>query len=416
MASPSVMPRKLWEHPNPDATNMAQFIREVNKRRGLKLKTFQDLHQFSINQRTDFWADLFELHPLIHTGKYTQVVDPNARMDSVPSWFSGVKLNFAENILYTADPKDPSVRTVTGKESDKIALTEVREGCTEIKHYSWKELRAKVGLLAQAMKAHGVGKGDRVALVASNSTDTLTVFLAVTTLGGIFSSSSTDMGSQGVLQRLTQIEPKWIFVDDWAVYNGKTIDLKPKMKEIVDGMLKSKAKGFQGLVSMPRFQDRPADVGDVPKTMSLAAYLAKAGGNSELPFEKVDFKDPFLIVYSSGTTGVPKCIVHGCGPVLISSMKEGKLHLDSGPSMVNLQYTTTGWIMYLMSTMALQHGARSILYDGSPFLPDLTTFVRLVGEQKVTDLGISPRYLQTLASATPPVIPKQVTDLSNLRR
>ena len=360
------------------------------------------------------------------------MVDPAARMDSIPSWFSGVQLNFAENILYTADPKNPSVRTLTGKESDKVALTEVREGCTEIKHYTWKELRAKVGILAQAMKAHGVCKGDRVAVVASNSTDTLTVFLAVTTLGGIFSSSSTDMGSQGVLQRLTQIEPKWIFVDDWAVYNGKTIDLKPKMKEIVEGMLKSKAKGFKGVVSMPRFQERPADVGDVPKTMSLAQYLAKAGGNSELPFEKVEFKDPFLIVYSSGkfhacyclaasddfigTTGVPKCIVHGCGPVLISSMKEGKLHLDTSPTTVNLQYTTTGWIMYLMSTMALQHGARSILYDGSPFIPDLTTFVRLVGEQKVTDLGISPRYLQTLASASPPVIPKQVTDLSSLRR
>jgi acetoacetyl-CoA synthetase len=353
-------------------------------------------------------------------------------MDAIPSWFSGVQLNFAENILYTADPSNPSTRTLLGKESDKIALTEVREGCTEIKHYTWKQLRAKVGMLAQAMKAHGVSKGDRVAVVASNSTDTLSVFLAVTTLGGIFSSSSTDMGSQGVLQRLTQIEPKWIFVDDWAVYNGKTLDLKPKMREIVEGMLESKAKGFQGVVSMPRFQTRPADVGDVPKTMSLAQYLAKAGGNSELPFEKVDFKDPFLIVYSSGkfyawycltisdrnigTTGVPKCIVHGCGPVLISSMKEGKLHLDSGPTTVNLQYTTTGWIMYLMSTMALQHGARSILYDGSPFIPDLTTFVRLVGEQKVTDLGISPRYLQTLASASPPVIPKQITDLSSLRR
>lgn len=123
-----------------------------------------------------------------------------------------------------------------------------------------------------------------------------------------------------------------------------------------------------------------------------------------------------ILTETIGTTGVPKCIVHGCGPVLISSMKEGKLHLDSGPSMVNLQYTTTGWIMYLMSTMALQHGARSVLYDGSPFIPDLTTFVRMVGEQKVTDLGISPRYLQTLASASPPVIPKQVTDLSNLRR
>jgi acetoacetyl-CoA synthetase len=164
-----------------------------------------------------------------------------------------------------------------------------------------------VGLLAQAMKAHGVSKGDRVAVVASNSTDTLTVFLAVTTLGGIFSSSSTDMGSQGVLQRLTQIEPKWIFVDDWAVYNGKTLDLKPKMKEIVEGMVKSNAKGFQGVVSMPRFQARPADVGDVPKTMSLAQYLAKAGGNSELPFEKMDFMDPFLIVYSSGMLSTCHC-------------------------------------------------------------------------------------------------------------
>ncbi|THZ80082.1 acetoacetate-CoA ligase [Aureobasidium pullulans] len=416
MASPSIMPRKLWEHPNPDATNMAQFIRDVNKKRGLNMKTFQDLHKFSIDQRTDFWSDLFQLHPLIHTGSYTHVVDPNARMDSVPSWFSGVKLNFAENILYTADSRNPSIRTLAGKESEKVALTEVREGCTEIKHYTWKQLRSKVGLLAQAMKAHGVAKGDRVAVVASNSTDTLTVFLAVTTLGGIFSSSSTDMGSQGVLQRLTQIEPKWIFVDDWAVYNGKTIDLKPKMQEIVEGMRKSKAKGFQGVVSMPRFQEKPADVGDVAQTMSLAAFLSRAGGNSGLPFEKVDFKDPFLIVYSSGTTGVPKCIVHGCGPVLISSKKEGVLHVDSGPTTVNLQYTTTGWIMYLMSTMALQHGARSVLYDGSPFLPDLKAFIRLVGEQKVTDLGISPRYLQTLASASPPVIPKEVTDLSNLRR
>jgi acetoacetyl-CoA synthetase len=362
-------------------------------------------------------------------------------MDSIPKWFSGVKLNFAENILYTADASDASIRSTVGKESEKVALTEVREGCTEIKHYTWRQLRAKVGLLAQAMKAHGVRKGDRVAVVSSNSTDTLAVFLAVTTLGGIFSSSSTDMGSKGVLDRLTQIEPKWIFVDDWAVYNGKTIDLRPKMQEIVVGMKASKAKNFQGLVSMPRWQERPANVSHVAHTVTLAAYLAKAGGNSELAFEKVDFMDPFLIVYSSGecfliflifacripfvecyltdvigTTGAPKCIAHGCGPVLISGQKEGKLHLDSGPTTVSLVYSSVGWIMYLVGVMALRHGARAILYDGSPFQPDLTTFVRLVGEQKVTDLGISPRYLQTLASASPPVIPKNVTDLSQLRR
>lgn len=266
-------------------------------------------------------------------------------MDSVPSWFEGVKLNFAENILYTADPKDPSIRSITGKESYKVALTEVREGCTEIKHCTWMELRARVGLLAQAMKAHGVVKGDRVAVVASNSIDTLVVFLAVTTLGGIFSSSSTDMGSKGVLDRLTQIEPAWIFVDDWAVYNGKTIDLRPKMQEIVTGMRAAKAKGFRGLVSMPRFQDAPADVSALSETVALRSYLARAGGNAELPFEPVDFSDPFLIVYSSGTTGTPKCIVHGCGPVLISGQKEGKLHRDTGPTTVNLQYTTVSLVV-----------------------------------------------------------------------
>lgn len=337
-------------------------------------------------------------------------------MDKIPQWFQGTQLNFAENILYTTDPSNHKIRSTIGKESNKVALTEVREGCTEIRHYTWRQLRARVGLLAQALKAHGVVKGDRVAVVASNSTDTLTVFLAITTLGGIFSSSSTDMGSKGVLDRLTQIEPRWIFVDDWAVYNGKTIDIRPKMQEIVDGMTAAKAKGFEGVVSMPRFPDSPADVSSVRGAQSLASFLSRAGGNSDLPFEKVEFSAPFLIVYSSGTTGHPKCIVHGVGPVLISGQKEGKLHRDTGPSTVNLQYTTTGWIMYLMSAMALQHGARSILYDGSPFLPDLKAFVRLVGEQKVTDLGISPRYLQTLASASPPVIPKNIADLSHLRR
>ncbi|GAB7347025.1 hypothetical protein MBLNU459_g3171t1 [Dothideomycetes sp. NU459] len=402
MASPSVMPRKLWEHPDPRDTYMHRFIRDVN-----------NLYTWSVAQRLDFWTDLFELHPLLHSGEYKQVVEPK-RMDSRPKWFSGVKLNFAENILFSADPTDPSRRVQTGKEDAKVACTEVREGCTELRDITWAELRERVGLLAQAMKAHGVTKGDRVAVVASNSIDTLVVFFAVTTLGGLFSSSSTDMGTKGILDRLTQIKPKWVFADDWAVYNGKTVDLREKMGQIVTGM--ESVHEFQGLVSMPRWQDRPADVARVPRTMTLARYLEQARGSSELPFERVDFSDPFLIVYSSGTTGIPKCIVHSVGGVLINGKKEGKLHRDFGPEAVNLQYTTTGWIMYLQSVMALQHGAKSILYDGSPFVPDLKSFVRLVGEQKVTDLGISPRYLQTLASASPPVIPREVTDLSHLRR
>lgn len=281
-------------------------------------------------------------------------------MDSVPQWFAGVKLNFAENILFSPDPSDPSKLAKTGKEDTKIACTEVREGCTEIRDVSWAELRQRVGRLANAMRAHGVGKGDRVAVVASNSLDTLTVFFAITSLGGLFSSSSTDMGSKGILDRLTQIKPKYVFVDDRAVYNGKTIDLRPKMEEVVTGM--RDVIEFERLVSLPRFQDKPEDVSRVPKTITLAEYLNKGNGNAELVFEKIEFKDPFLVVYSSGTTGTPKCIVHSAGGVLINSVKEGKLHRDIGPETVALQYTTVslrrgGQVLSLTSAICRRAGS-----------------------------------------------------------
>lgn len=302
------------------------------------MKSFQDLHDYSINQRSSFWADLFELHPLIHSGTYSRVVDESARMDSIPRWFEGVTLNFAENLLYSADPSDPSQQSVHGKEDSKIAVTEVREGCKEIRDVSWKELRGRVGQLSNAMRAHGVCPGDRVAIVASNSVDTLAVFLAVTALGGLFSSSSTDMGTKGVLDRLLQIKPKWVFFDDWAVYNGKTVDLTTKMQEVEQGM--EGLQEFEGLVSMPRFQSKPLDVSSIPNTKTLSKYLEHAKGDSTLTFERLPFHAPFLIVYSSGTTGVPKCIVHSIGGVLINSQKEGKLHKDYGPHTVYLQYTT----------------------------------------------------------------------------
>lgn len=259
-------------------------------------------------------------------------------MDSIPKWFEGITLNFAENILYTPNATDSSIVSLAGKEESKIAVTEVREGCTEIRDVSWKELRERVARLSNAMRARGVRAGDRVGLVASHSVDTLVVFLATTALGGLFSSSSTDMGTKGVLDRLLQIKPKWVFVDDWAVYNGKTVDLRAKMREIEQGM--REVREFEGLVAMPRFQGRETDMASVPKTTTLARFLENAKGDARLRFERLPFHAPFLIVYSSGTTGVPKCIVHSIGGVLINSQKEGKLHKDYGPHTVYLQYTT----------------------------------------------------------------------------
>lgn len=370
------------------------------------MKSFRDLYQWSIDSRADFWAELFEQHPLVHSGTHKRVVDTLIPMDQRPKWFEGIELNFAENILSV--PKG-----IEGKQDHVIACVEVREGCTEKRNVTWKELRERVGLLSNAMRAHGVVRGDRVAAVSSNSLDTLSVFLAVTSLGGIFTSSSIDMGAKAVLQRLQQVHPKWVFADDWALYNASRIDLRPKVKDIIKGM--EGIPNFQGVVCMPRF-GKSSDVSRMTKAMTLAEFLRASRQVSSIRYERLSFSDPFLIVYSSGTTGTPKCIVHSIGGVLINSLKEGRLHRNSGPDTVGLQFTTTAWIMYLSTVLSLHHGARVILYDGSPFQPDLKRFIHLVGEEKVTDFGISPRYLQTLASATPPLIPRDVTDLSHLRR
>ena len=256
----------------------------------------------------------------------------------MPQWFEGTRLNFAENILYSASPSNPSQRTREHKEDAKIALTEVREGNTEVRHLSWGELRRRVGVLANALRARGIKKGDRVAVVASTSFDTFITFMAIVSIGGLFSSSSTDMGTKGILERLLQIRPEYIFIDDWAVYNGKTIDLRPKIKEIVEGM--AEVTEFREVVTQPRFPGQPANLEGVSRSITLEDFVKASKGDTDLTFERVAFRDPFLIVYSSGTTGVPKCIVHSTGGALISVTKEGRLHREMSPDNVVLQYTT----------------------------------------------------------------------------
>jgi acetoacetyl-CoA synthetase len=376
-------PRLLWEHPDPTSTSMYKFLQKSNATYNLNLKTFQELYQWSVGaNRTDFWDLVFKEINIIHSGTYSKVVDTDARMDSVPRWFEGIKVNFAENVLFTRGPDGEN--TKLNKEDAKIVTTEVREGGTEIKDFTWGELRRRVGLLANAMRARGVRKGDRVAVVASNSMDTLTVFLAITSLGGIFSSSSTDMGTKGVLDRLRQVHPVWVFVDDYAVYNGKTVDLRPKISDLVNGM--SDIDNFEGVVTLPRFENA-ADLSWTPKTITLASFLAAGQGKDTLRFERTDGAEVMLIVYSSGTTGTPKCIGHSSIGLMMSAMKEGKLHRDLGPDTVVMQYTTTGWIMYLSAVLGLIYGARSVLYDGSPFIgptgkQDLTAYVKIIADQK----------------------------------
>ncbi|KAH0547726.1 hypothetical protein FGG08_000216 [Glutinoglossum americanum] len=261
-----------------------------------------------------------------------KVVDESARIDSLPRWFSGVEMNFAENILFTQKKVTKGGLSTVGKEDYKVAVTEVREGSTEIRQVTWGELRKGVGKLAQAMKAAGVKRGDRIA-GAYNATHSRQFPSGLNRIPVLQVSREVKRpiwkramkGSfNGILDRLLQIEPKYLFMDDWAIYNGRTVDLRDKMTEIVEKL--------------------------------------------------------------HGTTGTPKCIVHSVG---------------------------TGWIMYLSSVCSMLVGARLVLYDGSPFKPDPLAFIRLIGEQKVTHLGISPRYLHELQKNG--ISPRDVTDLSSLQ-
>ncbi|KAI1415253.1 acetoacetyl-coenzyme A synthetase [Hypoxylon sp. FL1857] len=405
------IPRKLWEHPNPEKTQMYELMQSLNQKHGGSLKTFQDLYQFSVTRRSDFFAEVFERSNLLYTGSYTSVVDESKPIDAIPRWFEGVHLNWAENLLWSRRSQDPTnYHGKVGKEDTKIALTQVREGVTETTHVTWAALRNLAALYASALYNGGVRRGDRVVAVASNSVETLVIFIATGWLGAIFSSCSTDMGVDGILQRAVQINPKYIFMDDAALYNGKRIDLRQKMADVVSGM-----KGcdqFSGLVSIRRFHDA-LDISKIPKTQTLDSFIQKGNAVSPPPLAQIAFHDPFLICYSSGTTGVPKAIVHSIGGAVLNYVKESRLHEDCNSDTVSLQYTTTGWIMYLVCVGQLLLGARCILYDGSPFQPDLQTFIKLVSDQKVTKFGTSPRWFYEIARAG--ISPREIADLSNLR-
>jgi acetoacetyl-CoA synthetase len=182
------------------------------------------------------------------------------------------------------------------------------------------------------------------------------------------------------------------------------------MKGVVDGMKDSDQ--FRGVISIPRFS-RPHDISGIPKTETWEAFLSDASSSGlPPPFAQLAFHEPFLVYYSSGTTGIPKAIVHSVGAVLLNANKEARLHERLGPDSVALQFTTTGWIMYLANVSALLYGSRVVMYDGSPFQPDLTTFIKIMGEQKVTKLGTSPRWMYEVAKHG--LSPREMVDLSAL--
>ncbi|NOR10249.1 MAG: acetoacetate--CoA ligase [Desulfovibrionaceae bacterium] len=385
------MSRLLWQ-PSAERmrnTNMYNFMEYVNSRHGKSLGKYDDLYEWSIEESPVFWATLWDYGEVIHSRSYDQVVDDIKKMPGA-RWFEGARLNFAENLLRYRD--------------DRIALSFKGEGRSTVS-ITYGELYQRVAGLAQSLLDLGIKPGDRIAGFMPNMIETVIAMLAATSIGAVWSSCSPDFGIKGVLDRFGQIEPRVLFTADGYLYNGKGFDSLERISEIIKQL-----PSIEKVIVVPNKRSDP-DCSTIRNGVLFEDFLAKEP--TDLHFEQVPANHPLYIMYSSGTTGVPKCIVHGVVGTLLQHIKELKLHSDVKREDTIFYFTTCGWMMWnwLVSSLAL--GARVFLYDGSPFHPDPAAMWQMTQDEKITIFGTSAKYLAALEKAG--VRPKESFDLTALK-
>ena len=361
----------LWT-PTQDQVNTSQmeaFRNQVNSRFNINLKDYFDLYDWSISNISDFWKAVWGFMALEFSGDYTQVVDDDSKMPGA-QWFEGVKMNFAENLL--------RIR------SEKPAIHFKGEG-QAVRTLSYNELFDEVEKLSSALRKIGIQQGDRVAGFMPNMPETIISMLATASIGAIWSSSSPDFGIKGVLDRFTQIEPKVLFAANGYYYNGKKFDSLEKLNSILDQL-----PSVDHVVVTP-YTDSNHNISSVKNGILWDNFIDS--NPSPLKFEQLPFQHPLYIMYSSGTTGLPKSIVHGAGGTLIQHLKELRLHCNIYPEDTIFYFTTCGWMMWnwLVSNLAI--GAAIVLYDGSPLQPNSNAMWDMVDELGITHFGTSAKYI-----------------------
>ncbi len=380
----------MWQPTEEQINNsqMMDYMQLVNQKFGLSLKKYSQLYDWSIEKAEDFWGSFWEYSQIIHHSPYSQVVDDLGKMPGA-KWFDGATLNFTENLLRYRD--------------DKIAIHFYGEDGTQ-SSLSYRELHDQVSRLARSMRKMGIVKNDRVVGFMPNIPETIITMLATASIGAIWSSCSPDFGIKGVLDRFQQIEPKLIFAADGYLYNGKTIDCLSKLKNILTylpSIKKTIIVSFTG--------DSNTNV--IKNSMLWNDFLHKDSG--DIIFEQLPFDHPLYIMYSSGTTGLPKSIVHSAGGTLIQHLKELKLHTDLTQNDKIFYFTTCGWMMWNWLISSLAVGATIVLYDGSPFYPDGTALLKMADDLGITVFGTSAKYIASLESAG--IKPKQISSFPKLR-
>jgi acetoacetyl-CoA synthetase len=372
-------------------SRMAQFMKEINAEFGTNCRTFSDLHAFSIRDIGAFWGKAWDFLGVAGERGEGPVFTPGERFETA-RFFEGARLNYAENLLRKSD-ETPAL-LFWGEDKIKRSM-------------SWRELNAAVAQAQQALKDRGVKAGDRVAAFLPNVPEAIVALLAASSLGAIWSSASPDFGVQGVLDRFGQIEPKVLIACDGYYYNGKPIRVADKVIEIIE-----KLPSVEHALIVPYLGDPAAILAASGKaenwSEALAAYAPKA-----VEFVRLPFSHPLFILYSSGTTGAPKCIVHSAGGVLLQAMKEHQLHCDLRPGDRLFYFTTLGWMMWNWLSSGLASGATLALYDGSPFHPNGNILFDYSDEAGFALFGTSAKYIDSLKKAG--LRPRDTHRLSTLR-
>jgi acetoacetyl-CoA synthetase len=385
-------PTPLWR-PSPEraaATNLAAFMGQVERNSGARFGDYGALWRWSVDRREDFWREVWSFGGVIAETQGSRVA---ADIDRLPGarYFPDAQLNFAENLLRRNDATPAII--FRGEDRTRAAFT-------------WAELHQAVSRLQQALKAMGVVAGDRVAAMLPNMPEAVIAMLAAASLGAVWTSCSPDFGVQGVLDRFGQVEPKVLFAVDGYFYNGKTHDCLAKLREIV-AQLPTVAR----VVMVPYAAASPVLTGIANATTWLA--FCAAHRPAPVSYARLPFNHPLYILYSSGTTGVPKCIVHGAGGTLLQHLKELKLHCDVKPGDRVFYFTTCSWMMWNWLVSALAAEATLILYDGSPAYPDVGTLFTYADETGVTLFGTSAKFIESCMKAG--IEPKRTHSLTSLR-
>jgi acetoacetyl-CoA synthetase len=376
------------------SANLTRFTAWLAETRGQRFEGYADLWQWSVSDRAAFWSAVWSFCGVRARREPDAVLADGDRLPGA-RWFPGAELSFAENLLRPHDPERAA----------REALVFWSEAGRE-RSLTYAELGLRVAALAEALRAAGLRAGDRVAGFLPNLPEAVIAMLAATSLGAIWSSCSPDFGLPGVLDRFGQIEPRVLFAADGYRYAGKPIDVLDRVRGVAE-----RIASLEHVVVVPHLTADPALDG-IRAAVRFDDFAARGAG-AALRFEAQPFAHPLYILYSSGTTGLPKCIVHGAGGTLLQHLKELVLHTDLRPSDRIFYFTTCGWMMWNWLVSSLAVGATVVLYDGSPFAPHPGVLFDLAERERLTHLGTSPRFLA--AAEKEGLDPARTHDLSSLR-